>query len=153
MRNNFSKSRLLSLALSLGLLLGLAAVASGQQLGKSLYQRLGGYDAIAAVSDDFIGRLASDPQFAKFFGGFSIDSKKKLRQRLVDQICQATGGPCIYTGRSMKETHAGLGITEKEWDAGAKHLLSTLDKFRVPHKEKDEVMAIVATLKKDIVEK
>lgn len=155
MRNSFSKSRLilLSLALSLGLSFGLTTVASGQHSGKSLYQRLGGYDAIAAVADDFIGRLASDPQFTKFFGGFSTDSKKKLRQRLVDQICQATGGPCIYTGRSMKEAHSGLGITEKEWDAGAKHLMASLDKFKVPHKEKDEVMAIVATLKKDIVEK
>jgi hemoglobin len=151
MRNNFSKSRLILLSLALSL--GLTAIASGQQAGKSLYQRLGGYDAIAAFADDFIGRLASDPQFTKFFGGFSTDSKKKLRQRLVDQLCQATGGPCIYTGRSMKESHAGLGITEKEWDAGAKHILASLDKLKVQHREKDEVMALVATLKKDIVEK
>jgi len=151
MKNSFWKSRLVLLSMALSL--GLTAAASGRQSGKSLYQRLGGYDAIAAVADDFIGRLASDPQFVKFFSGFSTDSKKRLRQRLVDQICQAAGGPCIYTGRSMKDTHAGLGITEKEWDAGAKHLLATLDKFKVPQKEKDEVMAFVATLKKDIVEK
>ncbi len=153
MGNSFSKSKLVWLSLSLALSLGLITIASGQQSGKSLYQRLGGYDAIAAVADDFIGRLASDPQFAKFFGGFSNDSKKKLRQHLVDQICAAAGGPCIYTGRTMKDSHSGLGITEKEWDAGGKHLLASLDKFKVPQKEKDEVMAFVATLKKDIVEK
>jgi hemoglobin len=151
MGNSFSKGKLVLLSLALSL--GLITVVAGQQSGKSLYQRLGGYDAIAAVADDFIGRLASDPQFTKFFGGFSTDSKKKLRQHLVNQICQAAGGPCIYTGRSMKDTHAGLGITEKEWDAGGKHLLASLDKFKVPQKEKDEVMAFVATLKKDIVEK
>lgn len=153
MRNSFAKSKLIRLSLSLVMLLGLAMAASGQQSGKSLYQRLGGYDAVAAVVDEFIVRLASDPQFAKFFGGFSNDSKKKLRQHLVDQICAAAGGPCLYIGRSMKDSHTGLGITEKEWEAGAKHLVGAMDKFKVPHKEKDEVLAFVATLKKDIVEK
>jgi hemoglobin len=120
---------------------------------KSLYQRLGGYDAIAAVVDDFIGRLASDEQFARFFTGFSNESKKRLRQLIVEQFCEATGGPCFYTGRAMKASHAGLGITEKEWEAGAKHLIAALDKFKVGQKEKDEVIAFVNTLKKDIVEK
>jgi hemoglobin len=153
MRKIFSSSKLILLSLSLAFSFGLATAVLGQQSGKSLYQRLGGYDAIAAVADDFIGRLAGDPQFTKFFGGFSNDSKKKLRQHLVDQLCAAAGGPCLYVGRSMKDSHAGLGITEKEWDAGGKHLLASLDKFKVPQKEKDEVMAFVATLKKDIVEK
>lgn len=148
-----TKSKLIVLTLTLGMLLGMTAAVMGQQSGRSLYQRLGGYDAIAAVADDFIGRLAGDPQFTKFFSGFSVDSRKRLRQHLVDQLCSATGGPCIYTGRSMKDSHTGLGITEKEWEAGGKHLLATLDKFKVPQKEKDEVMAFVATLKKDIVEK
>jgi hemoglobin len=120
---------------------------------KTLYQRLGGYDAIAAVVDDFIGRLAGDQTFARFFLGFSVDSKKKLRQHIVNQFCEATGGPCIYTGRTMKASHMGLGITEAEWQAGAKHLVAALDKFKVPAKEKDDVIAFVSTLKADIVEK
>jgi len=119
----------------------------------SLYKRLGGYDALAAVTDDFLGRLAADPRFAKFFVGHSTDSIKKIRQLIVDQLCAATGGPCAYTGRDMKSAHAGLGITGQDWDAQAKLLVATLDKFQVPAKEKDEVLALVSTLRKDIVDK
>lgn len=136
------------------LLTCLSATASAQgKKEKSLYQRLGGYDALAAVTDDFIGRLAGDQRFAKFFGGFSDDSKKKIRQHLLDQLCVATGGPCIYLGRDMKTTHGGLGITEADWNAGVAHLSDSLDKFKVPRKEKGEVLTFVGTLKKDIVEK
>ncbi len=120
---------------------------------KSLYVRLGGYDAIAAVTDDFLGRLIKDPQFVRFFSGISTDSVKRIRQRIVDQLCMATGGPCFYTGRDMKTSHAGLGITEKDWEASANHLVATLNKFNVPEKEKNEVLAIVTSVKKDIVEK
>ena len=122
-----------------------------QQAPKPLYQRLGGYDAIAAVSDEFIGRLAGDPQFGRFFVGFSADSKIRLRQHLVEQLCQATGGPCYYTGRSMQQSHTGLKITEAEWAAAGDHMIGTLTKFHVPPKEKDEVMAIMASVKGDIV--
>ena len=142
----------LMLALSVSLMAGTSGQAMGQG-SKSLYERLGGYNALAAVVDDFIGRLVSDKQFEKFFVGQSTDSKKRIRQHVLDQFCAATGGPCIYTGRDMKTSHAGLGITEAEWEAAAKHLVASLDKFKVPEKEKGEVMAFVATLKKDIVEK
>ncbi|HXD31268.1 MAG TPA: group 1 truncated hemoglobin [Pyrinomonadaceae bacterium] len=136
------------------LLTFLSATASAQaKKEKSLYQRIGGYDALAAVTDDFIGRLVTDKKFEKFFSGFSDDSKKKIRQHLLDQLCVATGGPCIYLGRDMKTTHSGLGINEAQWDAGVGHLTDSLDKFKVPKKEKGEVLAFVATLRKDIVEK
>lgn len=120
---------------------------------KSLYERVGGYNALAAVVDDFIGRLVSDKRFEKFFAGFSTDSKKRIRQHILDQFCAATGGPCIYMGRDMKTTHGGIGITEADWDAAAKHLVASLDKFKVPEKEKGELLAFVTSLKKDIVEK
>jgi hemoglobin len=120
---------------------------------KSLYQRVGGYDALAAVVDDFIGRLITDKQFEKFFAGFSVDSKKRIRQHILDQFCAATGGPCVYMGRDMKTTHGGLGITEADWDAAVKHLTASIDKFKVHKKEKGELLAFVASLKKDIVEK
>lgn len=119
---------------------------------KSLYQRVGGYDALAAVTDDFIGRLASDKELGRFFVGASDDSKKRIRQLVLDQLCAATGGPCIYIGRDIKTVHKGLKITEKDWDASVKHLTATLDKFKVQKKEKEEVLGVIASLKKDIVE-
>lgn len=129
------------------------AGAAGMQEKKSLYARLGGYDAIAAVVDDFIMRLATDKRFEKFFTGFSNDSKKKLRQHILDQFCVAAGGPCVYMGRDMKTTHGGLGISEADWDAAAKHLVASLDKYKVPEAEKNDLLAFVVSQKKDIVEK
>jgi hemoglobin len=134
-----------------------AAPAAAQQpmapQAPSLYKRVGGYDALAAVTDDFLGKLAGDPQFAKFFAGHSTDSIKRIRQLIVDQLCAVTGGPCVYTGRDMKTSHAGLGISEADWNTSVKYLVGTLDKFSVPAKEKDEILGAVSTLKKDIVEK
>jgi len=117
----------------------------------SLYKRLGGYDAIAAVTDDFLGRISTDAQLARFFKGHSTDSLKRIRQHVVDFLCNATGGPCAYLGRDMKTAHTGLGITEEDWTASVKDLTATLDKFKVPDKEKGEVLAAVSGLKADIV--
>lgn len=120
---------------------------------KSLYARLGGYDAIAAVTDDFVGRLVADKGLNKFFVGHSEDSLKKIRMHVINQLCEATRGPCNYTGRDMRTSHHGLGITSADWDASVKHLVATLDKFKVPKAEQDELLAVVSTLKKDIVDK
>jgi hemoglobin len=120
---------------------------------KSLYDRLGGYNAIAAVTDDFIGRLVGDKRFARFFGGHSKDSLKRIRQHIVDQLCEAAGGPCVYTGRTMKASHEGLNITEEDWQAAVDHLVATLDKFKVGKREKDELLGAVSKFKNDIVEK
>ena len=139
------------------LLLALSAISipvlspAQQASTPSLYKRVGGYDAIAAVTDDFVGRLASDPQLGRFFVGFSDDSKKLTRQRIVDFLCQTTGGPCAYTGRDMKTVHTGLKITEQDWDTSVKHLNATLDKFKVPAKERSEVLQAISGLKPDIV--
>jgi hemoglobin len=130
-----------------------ASMVTGQTMQKSLYERLGGYDAIAKVVDEFIGRLVADQRFKKFFVGHSEDSLKKIRMHVIDQLCSAAGGPCNYTGREMKTSHHGLGITSEDWDASAKHLVESLDKFKVPKAEKDELLAFVSTLKKDIVDK
>jgi hemoglobin len=129
------------------------AGAQASDSSTTLYKRLGGYDAIAAVTDDFIARLAGDKQLARFLVGLSTDSQRKLRQHVVEQLCEATGGPCIYTARTMKTAHAGLGITESDWQLTVNHLVATLDKFKVPEKEKGELLAIASSLKKDIVEK
>ena len=138
--------------LSIGASAVRAAAVEGQEK-KSLYTRVGGYDALALVVDDFIVRLATDKRFERFFAGFSDDSKQRLRQHILDQFCKAAGGPCVYLGRDMKTTHGGLGITEADWDAAAKHLVAAMDKYKVPQPEKDELMAFVATQKKDIVER
>ena len=153
MQSNSRFQRTLFLGLVFSLLLTVAGSTPSRAQEKSLYERVGGYNALAAVVDDFVGRLVADKQFEKFFIGHSIDSKKRIRQHILDQFCAATGGPCIYTGREMKTSHAGLGITETEWDAAAKHLTASLDKFKVPEKEKGEILAFVTSLKKDIVEK
>src|SRR5437870_13433530 len=126
---------------------------AGGQDKKSLYTRLGGYDAIALVVDDFITRLATDKRFERFFSGFSNDSKKRLRQHILDQFCAAAGGPCVYTGREMKTAHTGLKISEDDWNAAAKHLVAALDKYKVPEAEKNELLASVVSQKQDIVEK
>ncbi len=150
-KTRFQRTAFLGLVFSL--LLTMAGSSSARAQEKSLYERVGGYDALAAVVDDFVGRLVADKQFEKFFVGHSIDSKKRIRQHILDQFCAATGGPCVYTGRDMKTSHAGLGITEADWNAAAKHLTASLDKFKVQEKEKNEILAFVTSLKKDIVEK
>ncbi len=129
----------------------LGATASAQE--KSLYQRLGGYDAIAAVTDEFIGRLASDDQEKRFFIGFSNDSKMRIRQHIVDFICKGAGGPCYYTGRDMRTAHAGSGIAKADWERSLKIFGEVLGKFKVPDKEQREVAALLTPLENDIVEK
>lgn len=144
--------------LALALLTALAFVAplaaNAQQsppAGQTLYQRLGGYDALAAVTDDFIGRLVSDPKLKRFFGGVSDNSKGRIRQLVLDQLCAATGGPCVYIGRDMRTSHKGLGITEDDWQAAVADLGQSLAKFKVGAAEQRDLAAALGTIKPDIV--
>jgi hemoglobin len=141
--------------LALGAICALAAPSAPVAAAdpNSLYARLGGYDAIAAVTDDFIGRLATDPKLTKFFVGLSDSSKARVRQLVVDQLCAASGGPCIYLGRDMKTAHAGLGITNSDWDAAVVDLGASLTKFNVGMREQRDLGAALTTLKADIVTK
>jgi hemoglobin len=120
---------------------------------QTLYERLGGYDAIAAVTDDFVGRLLADETFARFFAGFSSDSKAKIRQHIVEFVCRETGGPCVYTGRDMKLVHAGIGIGKPEWDKAVELFGATLAALSVPEQEQKDLAALILPLEKDIVEK
>jgi hemoglobin len=120
---------------------------------KTLYQRLGGYDVIAGVIDDLFSRLRGDPQFQRFGTGRSFDSHNRARQLLVDQMCALSGGPCVYIGRDMKTSHAGLSITEGEWDANMRHTTAALEKFRVPQREQQEFLELFSRYKNEIVEK
>ncbi len=117
---------------------------------KSLYDRLGGKAAIQAVVDDFVGNVAADTRINKFFAKTNLP---RLKQRLVEQICQGTGGPCKYKGRSMKTAHRGMGVSGADFGALVDDLKLSLDKFQVPQREQGELLAILAPMKKDIVEK
>ena len=149
------KNHLLAVSIAIAVLLSCVGPAQSvlAQSGDSLYKRLGGYDALAAVTDDFIGRLATDKTLGRFFVGASENSKNRIRQLVLDQLCAATGGPCVYIGRDMKTSHKGLGITEEDWNIAVKHLVATMTKFNVKEKEQKEVAAALTTLKADIVEK
>jgi hemoglobin len=115
----------------------------------SLYDRLGGHDAITAVVDDFVGRCAGD---SRINGKFARTDVPRLKTMLSDQICNASGGPCTYAGRSMAETHEGMGVTAGEFDALVEDLVATLDQFNVPKAEQDELIGILGPLRPDIVE-
>jgi len=119
----------------------------------TLYRRLGGYDVIAAVIDEFLSRFGSDPRLVRFGGGRSLDSRQRSRQLLVDQMCSLAGGPCVYIGRDMKTAHAGLGIIEGEWQATLQCASDALEKCGVPLSEKEEFLVIFQRYKEDIVEK
>ncbi len=145
MKNTFGKTLLIAVIC----ILAGSAVSRSQE---SLYKRLGGYDAIAAVTDDFVGRLIMNKDMSRFFTGTSDDSKTRIRQHIIDFFCMKTGGPCGYTGRSMKDSHKGLKISENDWNTAAGLLVETLDKFKVPEKEKNEFLGLVIETKSDIVE-
>ena len=117
---------------------------------KSLYDRLGGKPAIEAVVDDFVTRLASDKRINKRFAKSNV---VKLKEHLVLQICEATGGPCKYTGKDMVTAHKGMKITKAEFNITGAHLAASLDKFKVPEKEKNELLSAIGGMEKDIVGK
>jgi hemoglobin len=118
----------------------------------TLYQRLGGYDVLAAVVDDLFQSLRSDSRFSRFAMGRSVDSHQRARQLLVDQICHLAGGPCFYIGRDMKTSHMGLGITEVEWEINLEYTRQALRKNGVGEREIEEVIALFQRYKADIVE-
>ena len=127
----------------------LAAGCSGAMTEKkSLYDRLGGKPAIQAVVDDFVGNVAADRRINQRFANANIP---RLKTMLVDQICEATGGPCKYTGQSMKAAHAGMKITDAEFNALVEDLVKSLDKFKVPAQEKSELLSALGGMKGDIV--
>ena len=119
---------------------------------KSLYHRLGGYDAIAAFVDDLLPRLTADPQIGVYWKGKCKDSMKKDRQLVVDFLCAATGGPVNYLGRDMKTSHEGLGISESDWDIFVQHAIASLGDLGVAEREKNEFLAAAASLHGDVVE-
>ena len=115
----------------------------------SLYDRLGGKAAITAVIDEFVAKVAADNRIN---GRFATTDIPKLKRHLVDQVCAASGGSCVYTGRDMKTTHAGMRLTNADFNALVQNLVAALDKFKVGEREKQELLALLSPMRKDIVE-
>lgn len=171
--------RFVSLALGVGLLAALSACA-GQELPKfpgqpatyhdtrghgpraaagpgpaakpvdstSLYARLGQRPGIEAVMSEFVARAARDRRLAK---RFAKTDPKALIAKLTEQMCEATGGPCKYTGKDMKTAHAGMKVTNREWNITGAHMLAAMRAKKVPRKEQAEVMKMLGSMKGDII--
>ena len=139
----------------------LTAVSSASLFGqvamkeKSLYDRLGGKKSIAAVVDAFVGHVAADNRINAYFAKAAGDPKRlaKFKGNLVDQICQAAGGPCKYKSKDMKSAHIGMGITGADFNALVEDLVWALDHFKVPQPEKDQLLGALGPMQSDIVEK
>jgi len=145
-RRTLSRRTLFSAAIAAAI--AYSASITGAAAQPTLYQRLGGYNAIQAVVDDAIKNIAADRRINRFFKGANI---ARLRRQLADQICAAAGGPCVYTGRDMKSAHAGMGIQSSHFNALVQDLGKALNKYRVPGREQRELVALLAPTKKDIV--
>lgn len=116
---------------------------------RSLYDRLGGTPAITAVVEKFVATTGADPRISMFFANTDI---AKLKASMVEHICSITGGPCTYTGKSMKETHTGMKVHDEHFAAFMEDLGKTLDELKVPAREKGEVLAAFEGMKPDVVE-
>ena len=119
---------------------------------RSLYERLGGYDAITAVANDLLPRLQADLQLGRFWAHRGEDGVQREKQLLIDFLCASAGGPMYYRGRDMRLAHRGMRISESDWNVFLGHAAATLAKFQVPEAEQREVVTFVQSLKKEIVE-
>jgi hemoglobin len=142
--------RILAFLLAMAVTAMTAVTAQAKPMEKNLYTRLGGKPAIRAVVNDFVGNVAADKRINKFFAKTNIPN---LKRQLTNQICQGSGGPCKYTGRSMKDAHRGMGVSGADFGALVEDLQKSLNKFKVPAREQGELLAILGPMKKDIVEK
>jgi hemoglobin len=133
-------------------MLGLLLIAgcAGLPAETTLYERLGGVRAIYVIVDDFVGRVTTDTRIDRFFKDTNLPL---IREQLTQLICQASRGPCTYLGANMKIAHSGMGISNADFDAVAEDLTASLDKFNVAPREKNELLAILARMRSDIVEK
>ena len=147
--------RVLAIGLMLAGAVGLQAQGGAAKKATTLFDRLGGQKAIVAVVDDFVGNCAADKRINSFFAATAADKTRlaKFKGNLVDQICQAAGGPCKYTGKDMKAAHQGMGIGSADFDALVEDLVKSLDKFKVAKADKDTLLGVLGPMKAQIVQK
>jgi hemoglobin len=138
-----------------GLLLGTLSLGIGLAKEKTLYDNLGKKKGITGVVNDFVGNVGGDARINGYFKATVADPKRlaKFKKNLIDQICQAAGGPCVYTGKDMKTAHAGMGVDDAAFGALVEDLVKSLDKFHVAEKDKNTLLGVLGPMKKDIVEK
>jgi len=129
----------------------LGACATMSEPEPTLYKRLGGREGIRGVVDDFVAFLVADPRVKDRFTKLTPAQVEKLKTNASDQICDATGGPCSYLGKDMKAAHTGMNITEVDWNATVEDLIKALDKRNVAKKDQQELIGLLAPMKKDIV--
>lgn len=141
--------KFISTGILVGFFLGAVGCAGPEPPATSLYDRLGGKPAITAVVDQFVANVATD---ARINGRFATTDIPKLKKHLVDQVCTASGGPCAYTGRDMKSTHVGMRISSGDFSALVEDIANALNHFKVPEREKSELLGLLGPMKKDIVE-
>jgi len=125
------------------------AQAAEQQ---SLYERLGGYDTISKIIDEFLKKMFADPQVGRYFIGMGTDTREQLRQKNKLLMCKNTGGPCKIINRDMKLAHGGLGITDSDWHVAVTHLATSLKTLNVGEEEQKELLQLITSLKEYIVE-
>jgi len=118
----------------------------------TLYNRLGGYDAIASVVNDLLPRLISDAQLGRFWENRGDDGIAREKQLLIDFLCANAGGPMLYTGRDNSTSHRGMGITDNDWTIFIDHLKATLEHFQVPDAEQQDVLTFIESTKVDIID-
>jgi hemoglobin len=121
-------------------------------MAETLYARLGGYDGIAAVTDDLLPRLQGDARLGRFWAHRGTDGLRREKQLLIDFLCSCAGGPLLYTGRDMKTAHQGMRIDDGDWQVFNGHLAATLEAFRVPEEDRAAVLGFIESTKGDIVE-
>lgn len=125
--------------------------AYSQTENRSLYQRMGGYDTVASVVDEFFERFDADPRLAPYLGGINTAEAGRIRQHVVDFICARAGGPCVYHGRDMRSAHEGLGIPPDHFDAALGHLRDALEHLNVGERERRELLSMVRDLRSQMV--
>ena len=119
---------------------------------KSLYERLGGYDAIRPVVKNLFPRLQAYAVLGRFWQNRGADGIEREKQLLVDFLCAQAGGPMYYTGRDMVLSHRGMKVSERDWTTFIAHLNATLDAFNVPQAERADVVAFIQSTRAEIVE-
>lgn len=139
--------------LMLSMLLVCVVASAGSAATESLYTRLGGLTAIKAVVDQFVSNVGADNRINKFFSATVADPQRltTFKTNLVNLICQGAGGPCQYTGKSMKDAHKGMGITDADFNALVADLVAALNKFNVSAQNQKDLLAILGPMKSDIV--
>ena len=139
----------------LGLMLAIAGTSLVHAKDSTLYDRLGAKKSIVAVVDEFVGRVAADKRINAFFAATAADPKRlaSFKAKLVDQICEASGGPCKYMGKNMKDAHAGMGVSGADFSALVEDLVGALDKFKVAEADKNALLGVLGPMQSDIVTK